>query len=367
MATYGVAVSNRAQAAERERTEAKARALSWLDAARIVSVLAVVMLHAAAPLTWHFDQQTNWWVGNVFNSAGRWCVPVFVMVSGALLLDPARRGGALSFYRRRFTRIGLPLVAWTLVYFAWVELRSGNPPSLTGDIVGVAEGRPYYHLWFLYMLVGLYLLTPILRHFTASASRRELTAVVAVLLALGMADSFARFVLQVGQPNAVTLFVPYVGLYLGGYLVRRYAQPAPNAVPWLAAIFVLSLAVTAGLNFVLYRIGMSRGGDFITDYLSPTTIVASFSLFMLLAGLMDGSWAARHPRVASAVTFGGVASFGVYLVHPMFLEAVPGVLGWSVFTGIPALSLPAMIVLVFGLSLVVTAAIQRIPVLRTLV
>ncbi len=371
MATYGLTAEERPTAIAVEAAPASAqRSEVWLDAVRIAAILGVIVLHACAPLTWNFDQRATWWVGNVFNSAARWCVPVFIMVSGALLLDPSRPGGTATFYRKRLARIGLPLLAWTLVYFAWVELRSDSPPSLAGDVMGVVQGRPYYHLWFLYMLVGLYLVTPVLRRFTAAATRRELQLVVAVLLALGVADAFFRFVLHVGQPNALTLFVPYVGYYLGGFLIRRYERPRRQDIPWLLALFVAALAATALANFLFYQVREPSAGDYMADYLSPTTAIASFALFGLFAAIIGDGWSLRHGRVARVITFGGVASFGVYLIHPMILEAVPSLLGWHLADGVPAapvVTLLAVIALTFGLSLLATAVIQRVPGLRSLV
>lgn len=94
----------------------------WLDLARAIAIIAVVLVHAVAPAvngTWVAEGGATWWIANVTDSAGRWCVPVFVMVSGALLLDPRRVERPREFYRRRLARIGVPLVVWTLVHLAY--------------------------------------------------------------------------------------------------------------------------------------------------------------------------------------------------------------------------------------------------------
>ena len=70
---------------------------AWMDAARVVAIVAVVLIHVLAPTVEGRGVAVGsapWWVADVLNSANRWCVPVFLMISGALALDPARAARA---------------------------------------------------------------------------------------------------------------------------------------------------------------------------------------------------------------------------------------------------------------------------------
>ncbi len=74
--------------------------MAWLDAARVISIFAVVFLHISASVVTEADfGSSTWWHGNFYDSLVRWCVPVFVMVSGALLLDERRVEDTISFYK----------------------------------------------------------------------------------------------------------------------------------------------------------------------------------------------------------------------------------------------------------------------------
>jgi surface polysaccharide O-acyltransferase-like enzyme len=90
----------------------------WIDALRLISVSAVVGLHAAVPAVLSFGKihEFDWWIGNIFDSSVRWCVPVFVMITGALLLNPRHRADVLGFYRKKIPRIPVPLVFWSVLY-----------------------------------------------------------------------------------------------------------------------------------------------------------------------------------------------------------------------------------------------------------
>ena len=152
--------------------------LEWMDMLRIAAILAVVVIHAISPATrasgtgWH---SAWWWAADLLNSACLWCVPVFVMVSGALLLDPTRRIGGGEFLKRRAMRIGVPLVFWIAIYLVFQRQFYGQDLSVGGTVKAVASGDPYLQLYFLFIVAGLTALTPVLRKLIEHSSRRELT------------------------------------------------------------------------------------------------------------------------------------------------------------------------------------------------
>lgn len=137
-----------------ERDPASAR-LANLDLARVISAIAVIWLHVSAevvvadPSVWSLP----WWIGNTANALSRWSVPVFVMLSGALLIPKARVQSPRTFIAHRVPRLAFLTLAWTGLY-GMVALQT---EPLISILKRVAVGAPYYHLWFLYMLIGLYI------------------------------------------------------------------------------------------------------------------------------------------------------------------------------------------------------------------
>jgi hypothetical protein len=175
--------------------------------------------------SWVAEGGAAWWIANLTDSAGRWCVPVSVMVSGALLLDPRRAEPPREFYRRRLVRIGVPLVAWTLVYLAYRRWWLDEP--LTAGEAGrdVLAGTPFLQLYFLYVLVGLYLLTPYLRILIRHTTRRIQVAFAGTLLALGLVDQVAEMLVGSGTANVATGFLPFAGYFVAGWVLRDVATP----------------------------------------------------------------------------------------------------------------------------------------------
>jgi surface polysaccharide O-acyltransferase-like enzyme len=146
------------------------------DAIRLVAILAIVMLHTAAngvnflPLG-----SVNWWLANLVDSACRTGVPLFLMLTGALLLN--RQGESNSnYYRRRWQRLAIPVVFWTLFYLAWAQFKAiwkDQPFDLINELLNELWGKPYFHLWFIYLLIGLYAALPLLRGYWQRLSHRQ--------------------------------------------------------------------------------------------------------------------------------------------------------------------------------------------------
>jgi surface polysaccharide O-acyltransferase-like enzyme len=344
----------------------EATSLAWLDLLRVAAALAVVILHVSAePVVFVRDRDSPLWhAGNVFDSLSRWCIGVFIMVSGALLLDPARRESPGDFYAKRARRIVVPILFWSTAYLGLTATRE---PVTTGKIARLLwEGRPWYHMWYLFMVIGLYAVTPLLRVYVKRASVRVRWSVIVISLFLASAWDLHLSIERRPLPDVVpTMFVPYLGYYLAGYELRRLA-PARLRPGWLWAIFTAaSIATAVGTHSLVEAYGISRLGLYMYEYLSPNVILMSVAIFCL---------ASRTENPASEARGGGAAmmrgaiwaaplTLGIYLWHPMVILGLRQ-LGYhaigtrSVF-GVLLVALPA-----FAASLALTWAMSRLPVLK---
>ena len=146
------------------------RVVVWLDNSRIVAVFAVILLHTAGIVVNESDLGSEyWWIGNLYDSLVRWCVPVFLMVSGALLLDPNKDEDLGTFYIKRASRILVPVLFWSAFFLLWAIVK-GNLASLADLSARLLSGKPHYHMWFLYMIVPLYLFAPFFRKIVANSN-----------------------------------------------------------------------------------------------------------------------------------------------------------------------------------------------------
>ena len=161
------------------------RRMAELDLLRCLAILMVVTLHAAAPLLSDPSLLGTpaWYFCLLLDPFSRTGVPIFFMLSGFLLLRDPRTLQVGPFYRRRLPRLAVPLVLWNLIYAladAWSARRPFSPLEY---LEGLLDRGCYYHIWFIYLLVGLYLLAPFLKRIVDHASGREVLVLPAGLAA----------------------------------------------------------------------------------------------------------------------------------------------------------------------------------------
>ncbi len=338
----------------------------WADAARTAAALAVVVVHASGRLV--VDPaafgSAGWWAAILYNAGGRWCIGVFLMVSGALLLDArAPDAPAWVFLRRRARRILLPLVVWTLFYLGYQHVRNGLDLPHALRLVG--QGAPYYHLWYLFMLPWLYALTPFLRALLRRLGGRRAALLAGGLVAAGMAHAAAATFWRLpAPPPLLTLWMPYLGLYLCGYWLA--GPPAPRIAAWARRAPVLAplcVLFSAAASYALH--GVELGGApgawlFFLKLLSPPIVGATF-----LAAWWLRVEAPRRLPAGAARVLGRLAplTLGVYALHPLALRELAR-LGVRLEMLPAVLSIPLVAAIAAALCFAAAALLARAPVLR---
>jgi surface polysaccharide O-acyltransferase-like enzyme len=145
-----------------------------VDLIRTVAIILVILLHASIEPNPSLSQMSPegvqlWWVSNIYNSISRVAVPLFVMLTGALLLQPTKTNESLSvFFKKRWNRIAIPVLFWGAIFFLYDFFVKGQELTFTHVLQGVLAG-PYVHFWYVYLLVGLYIITPLIRVLVAHA------------------------------------------------------------------------------------------------------------------------------------------------------------------------------------------------------
>jgi surface polysaccharide O-acyltransferase-like enzyme len=338
-----------------------------VDLIRTIAIVLVIMVHAAIephPIVQEMNlaEVSRWFTVNTYDSLARPSVPLFVMLSGALLLQPSKIEPVRVFLKKRIVRVGVPFVFWGAAYFAWRALVNHEVLSIGSMVQGILTG-PYYHFWFLYMLFGLYLITPVLRVITAYAERKIIkyfliliffgTAIVPLLILVsGFTVEFKLF--------AVT---GWIGYFLLGYHVLATRVRTTR----LCALFLAGFLWTIlGTYAATAHIG-GQTGFFFLDYLSATVILASASLFMLLLKVSPSGIEARFSRTNKLIRLIGQSTLTIYLLHVMVLEALQkGYFGFqiSVNTMTPLIEIPLITLVTLFISLGLTYLLHRIPLVK---
>ena len=300
----------------------------------------------------------------------RTCIPLFVMLTGVLLLQPSKVDEPIGvFFKKRWRRIGVPFIFWGAAYFAWdflVDHQINYQPISLGSIVNGLLNGPDYQFWFLYLLVGLYLLTPILRIFVKNA-RWTVLRYFLLLWFIGTAVVPLLGLLTPYTLNA-NLFVltGWVGYFvLGAYLTKLEVR---RGILFLAFIFG-SIWAIIGTYLIVATLG-ERVSTFFLDGASFNIIVASAALFLMLSSVPVKTLGTKYPNAKRLITMIGQNTLPVYLFHVMVLEALQkGYFGFkiSVTTMEPLVEIPLVAFLTLLICLAVILPLKKIPYLEKII
>lgn len=339
----------------------------WIDLIRVIASFLVVMIHVVENIV------NNWGryppgiqnIANMYDSLTRMSVPLFFMVSGWLLLP--KRESLREFYIKRFLKVFIPFLFWSGFYLMLI-----CGVTLAGcDRVWVSRlvflHGTYPHLWFLYFLVGVYLIIPVLRLLVVSEGRSLLWYVIVLWLFFEPVLSLAEKFLDLKTNIPVPLATGFVGFVILGYLLGELS--ISKGLFYLAIFGWVATAIFTFISTYYLNKSAETFDYFFYWYLSLNVIVNSASGFIMIRWLAGQSWLST-PNFQKIIRWVSATSFGVYLIHPFILALLsdrnPFVRINTDF-GNPVWSIPFVTILTFFLSFVVVFVMQKTPVLKKIV
>lgn len=347
----GVALCLCAMEPTKEKLIAQKNKRVWyFDFLRVMATFAVILLHISASV---FSPETQcsvaeYWFGIGCNAATRWAVPCFVMLSGALFLNSQKEITLKSLYGKYIVRLLVVFLTWTLLYTFLLDPSLFWIKGLPAKSLHLSFVYEYpYHLWFLPMLIGIYMMFPVLRLIIREDKVTNYFLVLWFLITLltfipgVLADATALF-----QIRLVTGFAGYALL---GY--RLHAERKVMGKGKLLVCFFLSLALMGVI------IGLSPGSERFFDYLAPNVMLFSACVF-LLGKYMDDR-INRSVMLKKMIVFVRDDLLGVYLIHVFYIKLLyrPHFINsFSYFVSIPLFT-----ILVFLTSLFTIKLLRKTP------
>jgi surface polysaccharide O-acyltransferase-like enzyme len=339
---------------DRERT-----ALPWVDLIRFVGAFLVVLAHVE---NWGANRPA--WAQMVYFTISRVGVPLFFLISGYLLLS--KQEGIQTFFKKRASRIIIPFLVWSIIYDVQNSeafLQGVTFEGILKMFIRILRGPRETHLWFFYSLIGLYLLTPILRVFVAKAR----TSDILYYIALWFIAMPILFIVEAFTPlkNGFEIYYTggYVGYFLLGYLLGGLETKPP--LLWVGlGLFITGFFFTFA---VIYLNLPPQDNELVfRSYPSLNIILMSLGGFVLIKAMGERI----SPQLARLSSEAGKVSFGIYLIHPLMFAWMA--LGWNALgfqtdAMNPMIAIPLAALVNFLLSWAVVFVISRIPLLRAAV
>ncbi|WP_320935474.1 acyltransferase [Bacteroides nordii] len=359
----------------------------WLDVVRLIAMFTVVCCHCTDPFNFYPGDAPNideikFW-GAVYGSVLRPCVPLFVMITGALLLPV--RGDASVFYKKRIPRVLFPFLIWSVLYnlFPWVTGLLGLSPQVILDFFPYAGEDvmrqslsvavryileiPFnfsilaVHMWYIYLLIGLYLYMPIFSAWVEKASERAklgFLLVWGVTLFLPYYNQFvAQYLWGTCSWNAfgmLYVFAGFNGYLLLGHYLKRIDWSLRKTLAIGIPMFIVGYIITFfGFRYIsaLPEYTPEMYELFFT-YCSINVVMMTIPVFMLAKKAEI-----RSERVRKALANLTLCGFGIYMVH--YFLAGPSVLLMRALNVPISIQIPLAAVVAFCISWLFVAMIYR--------
>ena len=343
----------------------------WMEALRIVSAFGIILAHIASNIVWDYPTDQGYWkVASVYHTLPRFGVCCFVMISGAIFLDPNREFTAKKLWGKYIKRIITIFALWSVVYIiAWFNdnygatFKESGWGAIKNDVIREFF-QGHFHMWYLFLAVSLYIATPLLKEIVKNKKATE------YIIVLGIIFCFVPTMLQrcsviseikdVYLKGATVLYFSngYLVYFLLGHYLSTYEIPKKTRnVIYTLGILGLIYAIIFGIVFSV------KDGELVEvayDNASLNILFYSVATFVFFK-YRQSKFIERHAKLICTVSS---CTLGIYLMHVLFTHrlTVPFVelLGLNNIW----LSLPLLTLFVFTVSFAITYLLRKIPFMK---
>lgn len=337
--------------------------IQWIENLRILSCFAVIMLHVIAGWTETVDNlqldNFRWFLDNViFQVLTRYAVPVFVMISGYLLLNPEKYINLQKLKKYILRMIGVIIVFGT--GFALIEniFKYGLSNIfflIYNSIIDMLQEKTWAHLWYVYMIIGLYILTPIIK---AAINNLKENEVKFTLVALFVFSFIIPSINSLFDLKITTFFIgnelfSYLFYYMLGYYIGSKKIFKDKYIYISGTLGLIGYIILCLVKKYVISISLTNSNVF--------TCLYSMLIFKLFADNIFKFPDFKFKNIISDY------SFGIYIIHTFWINLLNK--GFGIYPDI----LPAIIgevgffVYALGFSLLSVEILKRIPLIKNII
>lgn len=287
--------------------------ISWIENLRVLACIMVIVLHVSGPWLYKLNgvNAFTWSSVALIHSFTRFCVPVFIMITGALLLK--QNTSVLDFYKIRFSRILKPLLFWSIVYilvYVIFDFILGKPSSVTKVFTFAFDSLIHgsaYHLWYMYLLLALYIFIPFASKIIQKVHVKYL---LLILISWFVMLSLTQYYESNQYLQAFRFYLGYFGYLILGYFLSNLKMSKQYGLSISIALIALGLAYTfvpAYNNYIHQYLNILNKSFY---YLNINVVVLSIGVFLLFKNIEFKS------NLVSKIS---KHSFGIYFIHLIFI------------------------------------------------
>lgn len=352
-----------------------------LSYCRSLATIAIIVLHTGFILstTFKFSTDDNI-ILRLFVNCSMWAVPIFLMVTGVLNLNPQKDLPLKKLIKKYIARIFIAIAIFIAIYQVidiFINHQSLGFNQILLYFENLYRGKTYSPMWYLYMLIGLYLMMPMYRAFVMLGHETEIKFIliiyiifISIIPAIGTFKFTSGFYIHELTIYPFYMFVGYV-LNKGIVKIDRYKG---------VALFIVSTILISFLTFIRWK-NNNENLEVFWSYSSFFVILQSIGMFNLIMGsTYNLEWEGEQNRIEKAVTTNSKlkrvfssflikiddCSFGIYLLHIIFIRVFVTMdfVKTLINNNSIYVILPLLVIVNLFLSYIITRCIKNIPVFK---
>ena len=330
-----------------------------LSLMRVIACVGIIVLHTVFAANEYFAANVTPnenLVSRMVENNMMWAVPAFVMVTGVLQLNPDKQLTLRKLYGKYILRILIALVCCCIVFRIFDMIMDGEPLTAAGVLQAFVElvtAKCWGHLWYLYLLIGLYVLLPFYRMVMERASEKELRYLCLVYLVfVSIIPMIESFGIHIGFYISESIIYP---LYLLlGYMI--FYKMIHISSKMGVALIALSTLIIIGMDAMKYSAAIDIPSEMF-GYASPFVIMQTIGIFSVVCNSrkVEGGGSRLLETLDKC-------SFGIYLIHMVFIRILFRYLQLNPFVTLPVVMFAIAIIGIFIVSFVITWLLRKIPV-----
>ena len=338
-----------------------------IDLLKFLASIAVVFIHVQGNFRpYEMVQNTQLWdLELIIYFLCKWSVPIFIMCSGYFLLNDKKELSYTEFIKKRLSNVLIPFLAVSLLFTIHYQNMSGSVSikwAMIGFIKNILGYPASAHLWFIYPLIGIYLLTPLFKGIMDKIDGKIVVVMIMICFIVNTIVPFTDIIVQ-WQANYwrdIPIVNNAFALYfiLGGYLGRIEIKKVHKLM-----IYILSIIVVAISFIALFKVEIlyNRSLEVLLDISSINNLLLSVSLFIAFKDMRINNMTNKFGKAILKNL--GEINFGVFLFHPIFIDVLKPYFN---STGNIITDVFSQLILVYIVTGVFVFVLKRIPLLRKL-
>lgn len=297
------------------------------DYIRALAIVCVVILHTIG-ISLNKSSPAigiNWWIAILIESVTKVAVPLFIMLSGYLILDKNKKYNSSSeFYKKRIKKIGIPIIFWSIFYYLGFTIFTGKSLSIMGFLYSFIFLNIYFHLYFLFIIAGLYIITPMLKAYLNSISNIEKRRLVILLFIYSIISTILVYSMpsKISFWSIFTVFIPFVVYYLAGDYLRTF-NVTDKRCTLMTILYLIILTITVIIKYYAWNISMLLHNIWIINYFSDAlnvnVVLLSLISFIFLLKSKKIIKISSYKFISKPMQKVSSYSFGIYIIHPIIL------------------------------------------------